>query len=50
MLHLLEGHVSGHITEDRNRKKSNAQQELNPRPLLRGVRSTAVLQPLPLFH
>ena len=33
MLHFMEGPVQGHITEDRSRKKSSTQQELNPQTL-----------------
>ena len=33
ILQFMEGPVQGHITEDRSRKKSSTQQELNPQTL-----------------
>ena len=37
ILHLLEGLVWGHITEERNRIKPSTRQELNPQPLCYGL-------------
>ena len=48
MLHLFEWPVLGHITEDRRRKKPNAQRKSNPQPPLWGMCSNTVLQPLHL--
>ena len=50
MVHLLEGPVYGHITEDRRTKKPSTRRESKPRPLefhSVGLHSTAVLQLLP---
>ena len=47
MMYLLEGPVKGHITEARSRKESQHLAGIEPQPLLRCMRSTAVLSPLP---
>ena len=53
MLHLYEGPVKGHITEDKRRIKPSTRQELNPRPqkfCSGGVWFATVLPPLPKIY
>ena len=47
MLHLLEGPVLRHISEDKRRKNQHPAGIKPTTSLLRGVHSTAVLPPLP---
>ena len=51
MLHLLEGPVKGHITEDRKRKKAHHQAGIEPMTsLLRGLHSTAMQHAIGFIH